>query len=212
MRNDFLQNSLKYFGAIFVVFFISILIMDKFLLPDYPFVFTVLDILIISLAFVLLPQYRKEVYRLPCDNFPVKHRRISLSIAVSLFALQIVIQVVMFFAFDFITFDKSALGYCIFIAISSVMQEVLFRGFLFKYLYQHKKLNYWIAALIVSVFFAIYHRERYVLYFIIGIYNFVLFYFWRSLTFMSVNHVVHNMIWIFFPFDEVLFEKFLLSL
>ena len=211
MKKDFLQKSIEYFGAIFAVFFVSILIMDKFLLPDYPFAFTALDILIIALSCFLFPQY-KDVYRLPCDKFPLSHPKISRSIAFAIFALHIIIQVVMFFAFDFISFDKSALGYCIFIAISSVMQEVLFRGFLFKYLYQHKKLNYWIAALIVSVFFAIYHREKYVLYFVIGMKDFVLFYFWRSLTFMSVNHVVHNMIWIFFPFDEALFEKFLLSL
>ncbi len=214
MSRDFLQQSLKHFGIIFALFFISILIMDNFLLPDYPFVFTILDILIIALAFVLLPQYSKtqDVYHLSFDTFPLKHPRVSHSIAFSLFVLHIIIQVAMFFAFDFITFDKSAFGYCIFIAVSSIMQEVLFRGFLFKYLYQYKKLNYCIASLIVCIFFAIYHREKYVLYFVIGMYDFVMFYFWRSLAFMSVRHIVHNMIWIFFPFDEDLFEQFLLSL
>jgi len=80
----------------------------------------------------------------------------------------------------------------------AVKEELLFKGLFFKYLYQKKKMQYWVAACVVSVVFSLYHLDFSIkplvsrtLWYTL---SFVIYYNWRSLTLLSFFHYIHNLI------------------
>lgn len=205
---SFCKITIKHFIFLFVLFFSTIKILMKLCLPNYPFVFVVIDLIIIALWIFLCKKIRFS-YCIPSNKSVIDNKNKSVIIAISLAIFHITLQFTASLLLDFIKFDKNAIHYCIFIVLNAIMQEILFKGFLFTYLYKYRKWNYWCCAAIVSVFFSYYHGENYSGYFIIDMISFTMFYFWNSLAFIITYHVIHNMIWIFFPIDEILFQKFI---
>ena len=79
-------------------------------------------------------------------------------------------------------------------------EELLYKGILFKYLHQEKRWKFWLAALPVTLAFALYHRQfnfALVKYTIWSIYSFCIYYHWRSLTLLGLFHYFHNLVFYF---------------
>lgn len=194
-----------------LVFFISFIIIDKFILNlgnifsvvvEYTIYINLLyDILFCSIVFFIIAPYNNKeaicVSEKDIAIFCNKRRK--------LFAFVIILL-----CFSFLIIPRIILGYMIdnawYILVpalfSAVKEELLFKGLFFKYLYQEKKIPYWIAACVVSVVFSLYHLDfslkplisRTVWYIV----SFVIYYNWRSLTLQSLFHYAHNLILYYF--------------
>ena len=185
------------FFPLFCVMYFADISLNALLARYLPIPAFCFELACIVLAFFILPGVNtpEQVYHQTGEGWIRQHPVLSKVLAAALlWGLQIAGIVYFKVPFDtgWIFMAK------VHIVVHAVFQEVLFKGLLFKYLYQQRAWSFWPAAIVVSVLFSAWHGGAFVAHFLQGIVMFVMYYFWRSLTVQSVWHTTHNFLSSFF--------------